>query len=72
MLGPYVWERYDFVVVPEMVGYWGMEHANMNLIASSIVPSPEAPYLDNSLMLELFSHEIIHSWFGNLITASYR
>ena len=59
--GPYVWGRYEFLVLPYSFPFGGMENPNMTFM------SPTQIVGDRSLVTVL-AHEIVHSWTGNLVT----
>lgn len=59
--GPYRWERIGYVGVDFNSG--AMEHATS-------VAYPNFCITGNNAYEELYTHELAHSWFGNLITCS--
>ena len=59
--GPYRWERIGYVGVDFDAG--AMEHA-------TTVAYPNACINGNTAYEGLYTHELSHSWFGNLITCS--
>ncbi|TKR80497.1 hypothetical protein L596_014564 [Steinernema carpocapsae] len=61
MAGPYVWGRYDLVVMPPSFPFGGMENPCLTFVAPSVVVG------DRSLV-NVVVHEIAHSWTGNLVT----
>jgi leukotriene-A4 hydrolase len=61
LFGPYVWERYDFVVLPKSFPYGGMENPNLTFLTPTLLAG------DRSLV-DVCIHEICHSWTGNLVT----
>jgi leukotriene-A4 hydrolase len=63
LYGPYRWGRYDILVLPPSFPYGGMENPNMTFATPTIIVG------DKSLV-SVISHELAHSWSGNLVTAA--
>jgi aminopeptidase N len=63
LYGPYRWGRYDILVLPPSFPYGGMENPNMTFATPTVLVG------DKSLV-SLVSHELAHSWSGNLVTAA--
>jgi aminopeptidase N len=63
LYGPYRWGRYDLLVLPPSFPYGGMENPDMTFATPTIIVG------DKSLV-SVISHELAHSWSGNLITAA--
>jgi leukotriene-A4 hydrolase len=61
LFGPYVWERYDMLVLPPSFPYGGMENPRMTFLTPTVLAG------DRSLV-DLVVHELAHSWTGNLVT----
>lgn len=61
--GPYVWSKYDLLVLPPSFPYGGMENPCLTFVTPSLLAG------DRSLV-DVVAHEIAHSWTGNLVTAS--
>lgn len=59
--GPYPWERYDVLVLPERFPFGGMENPCITYSSGTVITG------DGSLV-NVIIHEICHSWFGNLVT----
>ncbi|KAI9034084.1 hypothetical protein DFJ74DRAFT_600942 [Hyaloraphidium curvatum] len=59
--GPYVWGRYDMLVLPTSFPYGGMENPCLTFVTPALVAG------DRSLV-DVVAHEIAHSWTGNLVT----
>lgn len=59
--GPYVWGRYDVLVLPPSFPYGGMENPCLTFATPSIIAG------DKSLV-NVILHEAQHSWSGNLVT----
>ena len=61
LLGPYLWDRYDLLILPPSFPYGGMENPRLTFI------TPLAVLGDRS-RTSLISHELAHAWTGNLVT----
>ena len=63
LLGPYVWGRYDVLVMPPSFPYGGMENPCLTFATPTLLAG------DGSLA-DLVAHEIMHSWSGNGFTCA--
>jgi leukotriene-A4 hydrolase len=63
LYGPYVWGRYDLLVLPAAFPFGGMENPRLTFATPTIIAG------DKSLVA-LVAHELAHSWSGNLVTNS--
>lgn len=61
LLGPYVWGRYDLLVLPPSFPYGGMENPCLTFVTPTLIAG------DRSLA-NVVAHEVTHSWMGNLVT----
>ena len=61
LYGPYRWGRYDILVLPPGFPIGGMENPRLTFCTPTIIAG------DRSLV-SLISHELAHSWSGNLVT----
>jgi len=61
LLGPYLWGRYDVLVLPPSFPFGGMENPRLTFATPTVVAG------DRSLV-SLLAHELAHSWSGNLVT----
>ncbi len=61
LYGPYVWDRYDVIVLPPSFPFGGMENPMLTFATPTILAG------DRSLT-SLVAHELAHSWSGNLVT----
>jgi leukotriene-A4 hydrolase len=61
MLGPYEWERYDLLVMPPSFPYGGMENPRLTFLTPTVIVGDRS-------YTHLVTHELSHSWTGNLIT----
>lgn len=60
--GPYVWGRYDILLLPPSFPYGGMENPCLTFVTPTLLAG------DRSLA-DVVAHEIAHSWMGNLVTS---
>lgn len=61
LFGSYRWDRYDVLVLPPSFPIGGMENPRLTFATPTIIAG------DKSLV-SLISHELAHSWSGNLVT----
>jgi leukotriene-A4 hydrolase len=61
MLGPYLWGRFDVLVMPPSFPYGGMENPRLVFASPSLIVG------DRSLTT-VIAHELAHAWAGNLVT----
>lgn len=61
MFGPYLWDRYDMLVLPPSFPFGGMENPMLTFLTPTFIAG------DRSLV-SLIAHELAHSWSGNLAT----
>ncbi len=61
IFGPYLWDRFDFVVMPPSFPYGGMENPRLTFLTPTLLAG------DRSLV-NVLAHELAHSWTGNLVT----
>ncbi|HXI11544.1 MAG TPA: M1 family metallopeptidase [Thermoanaerobaculia bacterium] len=61
LYGPYRWGRYDLLVLPPSFPFGGMENPVLTFATPTVIAG------DRSLV-SLVSHELAHSWSGNLVT----
>lgn len=61
LYGQYRWDRYDVLVCPPGFPIGGMENPRLTFATPTIIAG------DKSLV-SLLSHELAHSWSGNLVT----
>ena len=61
IVGPYVWGRYDILLLPPSFPYGGMENPCLTFVTPTLLAG------DKSLATVVV-HEISHSWMGNLVT----
>ncbi len=61
LFGPYLWGRYDMIVLPPSFPFGGMENPTMTFLTPTFIAG------DKSLV-SLIAHELAHSWSGNLAT----
>lgn len=61
LYGSYRWGRYDVIVLPPSFPFGGMENPRLTFATPTVIAG------DRSLV-SLISHELAHSWSGNLVT----
>ena len=61
LLGPYLWERYDVLILPPSFPYGGMENPRLTFLTPTAI-------LGTRGHTTLITHELAHAWTGNLIT----
>ncbi len=61
LFGPYLWDRYDLLILPRSFPYGGMENPRLTFANAIFLTGDRA---DTSLV----AHELAHSWTGNLVT----
>jgi aminopeptidase N len=61
LYGPYLWGRFDVLVLPPSFPFGGMENPVLTFATPTIIAG------DKSLTA-LIAHELAHSWSGNLVT----
>ena len=61
LLGPYLWGRYDLLILPPSFPYGGMENPRLTFLTPTAI-------LGTRGQTSLISHELAHAWTGNLVT----
>lgn len=61
LYGPYIWERFDVLVLPASFPFGGMENPRLTFATPTLIAG------DRSLV-SVVAHELAHSWSGNLVT----
>jgi leukotriene-A4 hydrolase len=61
LLGPYLWGRYDVLVMPPSFPFGGMENPRLTFM------NPTTIVGDRS-QTDVITHELAHAWTGNLVT----
>lgn len=61
LFGPYLWDRYDVLILPPSFPYGGMENPRLTFLTPKCI-------LGDRSRANLVSHELAHSWTGNLVT----
>jgi aminopeptidase N len=62
LFGPYLWHKYDTIVLPKRGYPFGaMEHPTLTSMNAMLIEDP-------ALAEHVTCHELMHSWYGNLIT----
>lgn len=63
LFGPYLWDRYDILVLPPAFPFGGMENPRLTFLNPVYL-------LGDRSDTAIISHELAHSWTGNLATNS--
>jgi hypothetical protein len=61
LYGPYVWGRFDVLVLPPSFPFGGMENPRLTFATPTVVVGDRS-------QTALIAHELAHSWSGNLVT----
>lgn len=61
LFGPYLWDRYDVLVLPRSFPFSGMENPRLTFLNPVLITG------DRSETVTV-AHELAHSWTGNLVT----
>jgi len=61
LLGPYLWGRYDLLILPPSFPYGGMENPRLTFLTPTAI-------LGTRGQTSLITHELAHAWTGNLVT----
>jgi len=61
LFGPYMWGRYDMLVLPPTFPFGGMENPRLTFLTPTCI-------LGTRGQTSLITHELAHAWTGNLIT----
>jgi leukotriene-A4 hydrolase len=61
LLGPYLWGRYDLLILPPSFPYGGMENPRLTFLSPTAI-------LGTRAYANLITHELAHAWTGNLVT----
>lgn len=61
LLGPYLWGRYDLLVLPPSFPFGGMENPRLTFLTPTAI-------LGTRGQTPLITHELAHAWTGNLVT----
>jgi aminopeptidase N len=61
LLGPYLWGRYDLLILPPSFPYGGMENPRVTFLTPTAI-------LGTRGQTALITHELAHAWTGNLVT----
>lgn len=61
LFGPYVWDRFDLLVMPPAFPYGGMENPRLTFLTPTLLAGDRS-------QVNVVAHELAHSWAGNLVT----
>lgn len=63
ILTPYVWGRYDCLVLPASFAYGGMENTCLSTLTPALITGDRSE-------VDVVAHELSHSWFGNYVSCA--
>ncbi|GAA5904016.1 hypothetical protein JCM5296_002508 [Sporobolomyces johnsonii] len=63
LVTPYVWGRYDALVLPSSFPYGGMENPQVTFLTPALVVGDRS-------QVDVLAHECSHSWHGNLVSCA--
>lgn len=63
LFGPFVWTRYDMVVLPSSFPFGGMEYPQSVLLTPALVVGDRS-------QVDVVAHELAHFWHGNLVSCA--
>ena len=61
LLGPYLWDRYDVLIMPRSFPYGAMENPRLTFCSGALITGDRT-------WAAVITHELAHAWTGNLIT----
>lgn len=61
LYGPYLWGRFDILVLPPSFPYGGMENPGLIFVTPTLIAGDRSS-------VSLIAHELAHAWSGNLVT----
>ena len=61
LYGPYLWGRFDLLILPPSFPFGGMENPRLTFATPTIIAGDQS-------LVSLVAHELAHSWSGNLVT----
>jgi len=61
LLGPYLWDRYDLLIMPSAFPPGGMENPRLTFLHPSTI-------IGDRSGTSIVTHELAHAWTGNLVT----
>lgn len=61
LLGPYLWGRYDLLIMPPSFPFGGMENPRLTFLTPTAI-------LGTRGYTTIITHELAHAWTGNLVT----
>jgi aminopeptidase N len=61
LLGPYLWDRYDLLIMPPSFPFGAMENPRLTFMSPIFI-------VGNRGVTNIVTHELAHAWTGNLVT----
>jgi leukotriene-A4 hydrolase len=63
LYGPYLWDRFDILVLPPSFPFGGMENPGLIFVTPTLIVGDRSG-------VSVIAHELAHAWSGNLVTNS--
>jgi leukotriene-A4 hydrolase len=61
LFGPYLWNRFDLLVLPPSFPFGGMENPSVAFVTPTLLAGDRSA-------VSVIAHELAHAWSGNLVT----
>lgn len=64
------WSKYDHIYVPDF-NISGMENVGAVAFTDRRIPRGPLNPVEYATMINIFAHELVHTWFGDLVTMEW-
>jgi leukotriene-A4 hydrolase len=61
LYGPYLWRRFDILILPPSFPFGGMENPGLIFATPTLIAGDRSS-------VSVIAHELAHAWLGNLVT----